>query len=398
MNSAVLVPPVWIFCITQVISWGTLYYAFSVLLAPIGAGRAWNQAEMAGAFSVSLLVSGLAAYPVGKLIHRFGGRLAMSVGSACGALSLAAVSAAPSLPLFYLAWGCAGLAMSLTLYEAAFAVLATIDNVDYRRAVTAVTLAGGFASTLFWPLTEGLVRWTGWQSTLLLYAALHLFVCLPLHAAGLPAATASFRPPAVAAPAHTVLGLIRMPRFLFLAASFTLNSIVFAVFAVHLIPILESKGLASHQAAWLAAFAGPMQVLGRVLEFRLGGRWRPSHLGIAALTAVIPALLGLATGHTPWFAILLCIGLYGIGNGVMTIVRSLSVADLFGRQHYAQVSGAISAPSTLARAAGPILASAILAFSQAYAAVLMLLALFAVLSLLLFWHATHATPNRTGDE
>lgn len=387
MSTAAPVSPVWIFCITQVISWGTLYYAFSVLLGPIGAGRAWNQAEMVGAFSLSLLVSGLAAYPVGKLIHRFGGRLMMSLGSACGAFSLAAVAVAPSLPLFYLAWACAGLAMSLTLYEAAFAVLSKIYDADYRRAVTAVTLAGGFASTLFWPLTERLVSWTGWQSTLLFYAALHLFVCLPLHAAGLRVAPSSLPPPTGVATAHTILGLIRMPRFLFLTASFTLNSIVFAVFAVHLIPLLEARGLSSHHAAWLAAFAGPMQVFGRVMEFRFGSRWRASQIGIVALAAMVPALLGLTADRTPWFGTLLCIGLYGVSNGVMTIVRSLTIVDLFGREHYAQVSGAISAPATVARAAGPILASAVLLFSQGYAAVLILLALFAILSLLLFWGA-----------
>lgn len=386
--------PVWIFCITQVISWGTLYYAFSVLLGPIGATRGWTPAGMVGAFSVSLLVSGLAAYPTGKLIHRFGGRFVMGAGSVCGALSLASVTLSTSLPLFYLSWAGAGLAMALTLYEAAFTVLSNIYDSDYRRAVTAVTLAGGFASTLFWPLTERLVSWTGWQSTLLIYAALHLFVCLPLHAAGLRAAPSSLPPPAGVGPAHTILSLIRLRPFLFLAASFTLNSIVFAVFAVHLIPLLETKGVSSRQAAWLAAFAGPMQVLGRALEFRFGSRWSASQIGAAALAAMVPALLGLAADHTSWPATLVCIGLYGVSNGVITIIRSLTIVDLFGREHYAQVSGAISAPATIARASGPILASAVLLLFSSYTVVLLILAALAVLSLLLFRQANRRTPEQ----
>ncbi len=387
--------PVWSLCATQVVSWGTLYYAFSVLLAPMGMSRGWNQAQMVGAFSVSLLVSGVCAYPAGKLIHRYGGRVMMSAGSVLAALALFAVAVATSLAGFYLGWALAGMAMALTLYEAAFALLADVFDSDYRRAVTTVTLAGGLASTVFWPLTERLVVWIGWQQTTLAYSLLHLFVCLPLHAAGLRAASArltrnTWKP----ARAASLSSLLRQPRFILLASIYICNAIVFAVVSVHLIPLLQVKGASALQAAWLAAAAGPMQVLGRVIEFLFGGRLRAAQTGTIAMLVLLPALLGLLIPGASFGVLLVCIGLYGVSNGVMTIVRSLSIVELFGRRNYAPVSGALAAPATVARALGPFLASLLLLDSPRYNGVLLALAAVSTTSLLLFVKANQGNESR----
>lgn len=380
--------PVWSLCVTQVVSWGTLYYAFSLLLAPMGTSRGWNQAQMVGAFSVSLLVSGICAYPAGKLIHRYGGRLVMSAGSILAAVALLVVAVAPSLAGFYLGWALAGTAMALTLYEAAFAMLASAYDSDYRRAVTTVTLAGGFASTAFWPLTERMVVWIGWQQTTLVYAGLHLLMCLPMHAGGLRGASAQSTT-STGKPGRPagLRSLLRQPRFILLASSYACNAIVFAAVSVHLIPLLQVKGASAQQAAWLAAAAGPMQVLGRVGEFLFGGRWRAAQTGTAAMLVLLPALLGLLIPGAPFSVLLICIGLYGLSNGVMTIVRSLSIVELFGRQNYAPVSGALAAPATLARALGPFLASLLLLHSPRYDGVLLALAVVATSALLLFVRA-----------
>jgi predicted MFS family arabinose efflux permease len=387
--------PVWALCVTQIISWGTLYYAFPVLLAPIGTSRGWNQADMVGAFSFSLLISGACAYPVGKLFQRLDGRAVMSTGSALAAVALALVAAARSVEFFYLGWAVAGMAMALTLYEAAFTVLALLYESDYRRAVTIVTLAGGFASTLFWPLTERLVVWIGWYQCLLIYAGLHVFVCLPLHAFAL--SSEAWPGPARTRPVGSVslADLLKQPRFLFLATSYTLNAVVFAVVSVHLIPLLQARGASSQEAAWLAAAAGPMQVAGRLIEFRFGGRWRAGQTGAAAMIITIPALVGLMIPGTSWPLILVSVGLYGISNGVMTIVRSLSIVELFERRNYAQISGAIAAPATVSRALGPYLASLVLVRSAGYGTVLLLLGVVAILALTFFAAANRGVkPQR----
>ena len=364
------------------IAWGSLYYAFPVLLAAIGASRGWSQTEMVGAFSVSILVSGLCAFPAGKFIQRRGGRVAMSAGSLAAAVALAWAAWSPTLVVLYAGWALAGAAMSLTLYEAAFSVLAAIYDADYRRAVTTVTLAGGLASTVFWPLTERLAAWLGWQQTLLVYAALHLFVCLPLHLTGLP----QYQPPPVSSapkPNVSFLSLYRQPQLVLLAASFTANAIVFSVVSVHLLPLLTAKGLSLQQAAWLAAAAGPMQVLGRIVEFSFGDRWRVAQTGTVALALLLPALFGFALANA-WLPIAISVGFYGVSNGVMTIVKSLSTVELFGRENYGHVNGAIAAPALITRSIGPLLASLLLEQGPGYLGVLVVLIALATLSLFLY--------------
>jgi MFS family permease len=374
--------PVWVLCVTQVLSWGTLYYAFSVLLGAIGAGHGWGVAEMVGAFSVALLVSGICAYPAGKLMQKFGGRVVMSAGSGAGAGAMLVVAFSPTLLGFYAGWALAGMAMAGTLYEPAFAALAGIYAGDYKRAVTFVTFAGGFASTVFWPLTERMVVWAGWQGTLVVYALLHLLVCLPLHWFGLPAVVG-----AVAQAPVRISGLVREPRFLLLAGSLTMYATVFSVVSVHLVPLLQAKGATLQHAAWMAAVAGPMQVVGRLIEFRYGANWSARRTGVLSLAAFVPALILLMLRPVPVGVLLLAIGVYGMANGIMTIVRSVAVVELFGREQYAQVSGALAAPATLARAGAPFLASLLLAWAGGYGEVLGVLVGVAVLAAVLFGRA-----------
>ena len=375
--------PVWVLCVTQVLSWGTLYYAFSVLLGAIGAGHGWGVAEMVGAFSVALLVSGICAYPAGKVMQKFGGRVVMSAGSVLGAGAMLVVAFSSSLLGFYVGWALAGMAMAGTLYEPAFAALAGIYEGDYKRAVTFVTFAGGFASTVFWPLTERMVVWAGWQGTLVVYAGLHLLVCLPLHWFGLPAVSSEAAPAAVV----RIGGLVREPRFLLLAGSLTMYATVFSVVSVHLVPLLQAKGATLQHAAWMAAVAGPLQVVGRLIEFRYGANWSARRTGMLSLAAFVPALILLMLRSVPVGVLLLAIGVYGMANGIMTIVRSVIVVELFGREQYAQVSGALAAPATLARAGAPFLASLLLAWAGGYGGVLMGLVGVAVLAAVLFGRA-----------
>ena len=390
--------PVWVLCVTQVISWGTLYYAFSVLLHPVGIDRDWRQDQMVGAFAVSLLISGIFAYPVGRFIARMGGRTVMSAGSLMAAVALCSLSFAMSLPVFYASWAIAGLAMACTLYEAAFSVLAGIYQGEYKRAVTTVTLAGGFASTLFWPLTERLVALIGWRETALVYVGLHLGVCLPLHWFGLPSATKHHGPESPS-PRHTSLsGLVRIRVFWLLSGTYMLNAVVFSVLSVHMVPLFQSRGLSPQDAAWLAACAGPMQVLGRLVEFRFGHRWTATQTGVVALALVLPALMALAVWPIPITIVALAVGLYGVSNGVMTIVRSISVVQVFGHHSYAAVNGAIMGPALVSRSLGPLFASMMLDRVGRYEPVLLVLGCFGLVALALFSIAMNHSSHPLREE
>ena len=177
--------------VTQIASWGPLYYAFSVLMKPMQAELGWGRDVLVGGHSVALLVWGLAAYPTGKLIDRYGGRLVMSVGSVTAACAFALLANVHSVAVYYAAWVFAGIAMALCLYEAAFTVLTLAYRERSRWAITVLTLAGGFASTVFWPVTQMLVDAHGWRDAVLALAAVQALVCLPLHAFALPGAPAA---------------------------------------------------------------------------------------------------------------------------------------------------------------------------------------------------------------
>lgn len=190
--------------------------------------------------------------------------------------------------------------------------------------------------------------------------------------------------------------LIRLRAFWLLTGCYMLNAVVFSVVSVHLIPLLQSRGLTSQQAAWLAACAGPMQVLGRIVEFRFGHRWTAAQTGTVALTLVLPALLGLSLWPVPILLVGISVGLYGISNGVMTIVRSVSVGEVFGRESYAYVNGALMGPALVSRAFGPLLAATVMERSGGYGPVLAMLGCFGLSSLALFVTAmrVHTTDIR----
>lgn len=383
-----------ILAFTQIASWGSLYYAFAVL-APSIRGELAISAETAfAAFSWSLLVAGVAATPVGALVDRHGGRYVMAAGSLASALGLALLSRAGGVASYFIAWSVIGLAMSLTLYEAAFATINRKVDAGAPRAISTLTLFAGFASTIFWPLTLAIASRLGWRDTYLAYAALQLAACLPLH---LWLGRDAQRAPACAdAPrdSHTLAEAIRHPAFWKLALAFSANIFIFSALAVHLIPLLQSLGHSAATAVLLAALVGPMQVAGRIGERTLARGQAPQAVGRFVFSTLPFGLLALALfGARAWAVALFCM-LYGMSNGVLTIIRGTLPRVLFGARHYGAITGAMAAPSLLSKAAGPLVAAAIL--SGASGTVVLPLVLFACAlgSLLLYLSAIKPAPAR----
>lgn len=371
-------------------SWGALYYAIAILAPAMTADLGWRSETVIGAFSWSLLVSGVAATPVGMLIDRHGGRWVMATGSLlCGA-GFAALSQVHTVAAYYGAWSVLGVAMAMTMYEAAFATINREFGMQSRQAISTLTLFGGFASTVSWPLTQHVLGLAGWRGAWQWYGAAHLLVCLPLHlllqrgerhaAAVAPDTNASTTAIASACPAakatgpreHTLAEAVRHPAFWKLAFAFSANSFIFAALSVHLIALLREYGHAAGVAVALAALVGPMQVAGRIGEMTLGRHVLPHTIGKLTFGALPAALLALLLfGRHGWGAAGFCI-LYGMSNGILTIVRGTIPQTLFGRRHYGAIAGALAGPSLLSRAAGPL---AVAALAQAGTPTVLLLVL-----------------------
>src|SRR5438270_12974064 len=130
----------------------------------------WSRGDMTGAFSLALLLAGLAAIPVGRWLDRHGPRLLMTVGSIAATLLVVAWARVTTLQQLYLIWAGIGLTMSATLYDPAFATASRWFERQRVRALPVIPLMAGFASTIFIPVAGVLVQSQGWRQSLVTLA------------------------------------------------------------------------------------------------------------------------------------------------------------------------------------------------------------------------------------
>jgi MFS family permease len=384
-----------ILAVTQIVSWGSLYYAFSIVAPDIERDLALAPELVFGAFSWALLVAGMASTPVGILLDRYGGRYVMATGSLLCTLGLFGLSRCTGVASYYFAWTLIGVAMALTLYEAAFATLNRKLETGSRKAISTLTLFGGFASTVFWPLTAKLHTMLGWRDTYLWYGVLQLVICVPLHLwLGTDPARGKLRDPEGAPRSHTLAEALRHQAFWMLALAFSANAFIFSAMSVHLIPLLGHLGASATLAVMLATLIGPMQVAGRIGEMTLGRNTPPQTVGKLTFSMLPAALLVLVLfGSQAWAAASFCL-LYGLSNGILTIVRGSVPQALFGRENYGAISGAMAGPSLLSKAAGPLAAAAILRYDSGPLVLLFVLLAMSVASLAFYLRAVAAEPSR----
>jgi MFS family permease len=346
-----------ILAVTQVISWGAIYYAFSILAPEIQRELGWRAETVFGAFSWSLLVAGLVSTPIGILLDRFGGRYVMGTGSTIAGMGLLLLGVTQSVLVYFVAWTILGIAMALVLYEAAFAAINREFIAHTRKAISILTLFGGFASTVFWPITLFLNAHLGWRDTYLIYGIMQLAVCLPAHLM-LHTRRPDWHRHANLHTDHaknyTLKEAIKHPAFWKLAFAFATNAFIFSALSVHLIPLMHRMGHAMASAVFFAVLIGPMQVLGRIGEMAFAHRTHPQTVGKITFAILPAALLVLwALGEHQWAIALFC-ALYGLSNGILTIVRGTIPRELFGAKNYGAISGALSGPALIAKAAGPL--------------------------------------------
>ncbi len=342
--------------VAQILSWGSSYYLLAVLAQPIAADTGWPLPWVVGGGSIGLLTSGLVAPFVGRMIDGFGGRPTMAAGSLLIGAGLATVGLAPTLPVYLVGWAALGLGMGAGLYDAAFSTLGRIFGASARRAITTVTLFGGFASTVCWPLSALAVERLGWRGACLAYAALHVAVMAPALLALLPREARKPRAAAIVQPGAWTSR--ERGAFCMLAVILMLNGAVQTALSVHLLTILQAQGLSLAAAVAIGALIGPAQVGARIVEMMAGGRLHPTAtlLAAGAFVALGVTLLALGAGSAA-----LAVLLYAAGNGVWSIARGTAPLALFGADRYPVVMGRLAAPNLVSQAAAPFAAGLLLA-------------------------------------
>ncbi|MEU0195002.1 MFS transporter [Streptomyces afghaniensis] len=381
-------------CATQIASWGIVYYAFPVLNPQITAATGWPAGATTAAFSLGLVVSALAGIRVGRILDRRGPRTVMTAGSVLGVISLLTVAAAPNVPVFIAGWALAGLAMSATFYQPAFAALTRWWAPDHMRALTIVTLAGGLASTVFAPLTAALADQLSWRHTYLVLAGILAAITIPAHALALRAPW----PDAPTTPADPTAGADKAGRsrpFLLLAAAFTLSSFAMHAAVVALVPLLLERGYTTNQAAWALGTGGAGQTLGRTLYAALARRTTAT-----ARTTLLISLGGLTTAAfaaAPGpYALLIAVAVAaGMVRGNLTLLQATAITDRWGATHYGRLSGLLAAPATTATALAPFAGAALAVPLGGYTPLFCLLAaVSAAAALIAPWTTTTAAVRR----
>jgi MFS family permease len=385
--------------VAQIISWGTLYYAFPLIAVAMEGDLHLSKPELYGAATFGLAVGSLAAYPVGVAIDRGRGRTVLAAGSAFAAALLLAWSRVKSLAVLYAIFAGIGVAQAMTLYEAACAVISQRAMGEARAAITALTLWGGFASTVFVPLTQWLVDSLGWRGALDALASLNLAICAPLHLAvvgatpeAAPVSPAVERKPAKRA---AVGAALRSPVFAALAVAFTIYYGAFSALTYHLYPLLLERGFGAAAVVGAIALVGPAQVAARVVVWWLAHDVPIRGLGMATVAALPASLLALITLPSSFASIAVFAIVWGSANGVMTIVRSLAVPEMVTKEAYGELNGILAVPGAIALAVAPVAAAALWSAAGSYGAVLIAVLALAVVAAASFWTAALYIPDPT---
>lgn len=356
----------------QMLGFASSYYLPALLAAPMARDTGLSVSWVFGAFSLALVISALVGPAAGRAVDRLGGRQVLLLGNVLFAAGLLALAAAQGPVGLFAAWGLMGLAMGVGLYETAFAALVFSYGLGARGGITCITLLGGFASTLGWPLSAWMEAHWGWRGACLGWAALHLLVGWPLHAwlgrpSAPPLALAQAQSDGEEKPADVAPACLRFTVATRRSARRTsgLLACVFAVawfgstaLATHLPQLLMGAGLALPHAVAVAALVGPAQVAGRLLDFGLMRRLPPLlSAKLAAVAHPIGAVLLLVLGAPAALAFTL---LHGAGNGVLTIAKGTLPLVYFGTQAYGERQGVLMVPARIAQALAPVLFGALM--------------------------------------
>ena len=335
--------------ITQTLAWASTYYLTAVFTDPVSADLRLSRSWFYGSVSAALLLSGLLGPLAGRMIDRYGGRDVLTATNLAFATGLVLLSYATGPISLFTAWLVLGIGMGFGLYEAAFATVAGLYGQQARNAITGITLFAGFASTVGWPLSAGLIDVFGWRGAVMAWAVLHLLIGLPLNRLLVPKSplAAPFAMPDVATSAGVPWTMI------ILAGVFGATWFVSTALAAHLPRLLEAMGATPAAAIAAGALVGPAQVAARIAEFGLLRRAAPMisarlAAGLHPVGAILLALIG-APAAIPFVL------LHGAGNGMLTIARGTLPLALFGSAGYGMRTGIIAAPARILQGGAPLL-------------------------------------------
>lgn len=341
--------------VTQIIGYGTLYYSFSILAPGMAKDFGISVERVFAIFSVSLFIGGLSAPFIGRHMDGIGAATVMTLGSALAAFTLALCAWSPSVSLFALAIVLLEVSSGMVQYQAAFATLVESEPRTASRSITYLTLIGGFASTIFWPIAATLSGYLSWREIYLVFAALNLIVCMPLHYWIRRDGRRGSKLDGTRT--HEVVAGALEPQarrrsMLLVSLAFSLSGFSLAAILAHMVPMLGAIGLGS-AAVVIGSLFGPAQVMSRLINMVFGKHLSPPALAIvsAALMVAGAVILGMSGDWLPGaVAFAICLGL---GSGINSIAQGSLPLYLFGSAGYGAITGKMAAARLATGATAP---------------------------------------------
>ncbi|MCJ2061721.1 MFS transporter [Methylobacterium sp. J-088] len=373
----------------QIVGWGSV--GLTAVVAPlVAADLGMDLAAVFAGNAIVYATMGVSAPILGHAFVRYGARTVMTAGSALAGPGFVALALAAGPVSYCAAWAVLGVAGSAMLTNAANILLNEIAGPSARRAIAALMLATGLSSSLFWPTTAFLTGLGGWRGICLVYAAAMWFLCLPLYRWGLPPraepAGGIDPTPAASEPQRPT------STFLLIACGITLDAFVTFGLSATLIELLVAEGLSRPDAVGYGSMLGIVQVGARGIDFLGGGRWDGLTSGVFAGVLVVTALLLLAAGGGTAGAVMMFILIYGLGSGVLAVVRATLPLAFYDKSAYARAASRIALPLNLVTAAAPpILATVLTTFGRE--AVLLLTAGCVLMATATFLALTRRRPG-----
>jgi MFS family permease len=340
----------------QLICWGISYYLIGAFGEMIVADLGWSRTLVYGGFSVALVVMGLSSPVIGRHIDMHGGRNVMATGSVLTALGCIGLALSHGVWAYYASWVCLGLAMRLTLYEAAFAALARLGGPEARRPMSQITLFGGLSSSVFWPIGFYLASLFTWRGALIAYAVFALLT-VPLYLA-IPSNRHSTVPDGTSLPGQSVKQIPARDRMLtaiLFCLVVVMTNVLSSAMSAHMIGILEGLGVAAATAVGIGTLRGIGQFGARLCEVLFGARLHPLDLYLIAV-ALLPISFGIGLLTPEMLAAAVVFALvFGAGNGLVTIGQGTVPLVLFDPATYGAYVGKLLVPGFLFSAASPLL-------------------------------------------
>ena len=386
-------PVVAVLGVMMIFTWGSSYYLMAVLAQPIAQDTGWALEWITAALALGLVIAGLISPAAGRVISHYGGRPVLASGCLLIASGLMVLSLANSLHVFALGWILMGLGMAAGLYDPAFSTLGHLYGIDARAAITQLTLWGGFASTVCWPLSAYLLDHFGWRGVCLAYAVILIVLILPVVLRFVPALSVEKAPEYRGW--HKPDGVLEHSLnerlfILLMSLLLVLHGLVAVNVALWVFTLLEAQAVPVEKAIFYAALIGPAQVAARLLEMMARGRHHPLWTLAASVSLIAMGMLCLLFGGV---AAAFALILFGAGNGLHSIARGALPLAVIGAERYPLVMGELARPALIAQASAPILGALVLRLTGAdgLAIALIGLAVANFMIFLLLWRGVRFT-------